>query len=148
MKRKSRWKGTEEEKAYMRAYYQKNKDRIKPIKRFWWSNVGKYMEMTPKKMWAIYRKSAKSRNHEFCLSLDEFEKITKSSCIYCGGMSGVRNGIDRINNSVGYKLENCAPCCIVCNRMKMDHTLDFFIERCTKIANNSEFIKKAVNSIT
>ena len=33
------------------------------------------------------------------------------------------NGIDRINNSKGYTIDNCVPCCFMCNYSKNNHSL-------------------------
>lgn len=78
------------------------------------------------------------------LSLEEFTKIIHSDCFYCGGKpskdnvwnkSGKRktqeeefysNGIDRINSDKGYTIDNCVPCCKICNRMKSDLSLEEF----------------------
>src|SRR3990172_197309 len=79
-----------------------------------------------------YKNNAKKRNLRFELSMDEFIKITKSDCHYCGDEPNreykekrnnggyIYNGIDRVNNSLGYILDNCVPCCEVCNKAKRD----------------------------
>lgn len=38
------------------------------------------------------------------------------------------NGLDRIDNSVGYTEDNCVPCCAVCNRAKNSMGYNEFIE--------------------
>jgi hypothetical protein len=65
--------------------------------------------------------SASERNLSFNLS---------SSCHYCGTLpikthggklyngAYLHNGIDRVNNNIGYELSNCVPCCMICNRAK------------------------------
>jgi hypothetical protein len=45
------------------------------------------------------------------------------------------NGIDRVDSSKGYYIDNCVPCCGICNTCKMDLTLDEFIKRSHIIAN-------------
>lgn len=30
------------------------------------------------------------------------------------------NGVDRVNNSDGYTIKNCVPCCAICNYAKRD----------------------------
>lgn len=78
-----------------------------------------------------YRTAAKTRNIEFNLTLKDFEDNIFKECYYCGRppqnkiiMSHNRelkyNGLDRIENDEGYHKENILPCCITCNRMKMD----------------------------
>lgn len=58
-----------------------------------------------------------------------FYKIIESDCYYCGAApyrvtasSGhgeyVCNGLDRVDNSLGYTLENCVSACGVCNHAK------------------------------
>jgi hypothetical protein len=43
------------------------------------------------------------------------------------------NGIDRINSSLGYTIDNCVPCCTRCNRMKMVLLEEDFIFHIFKI---------------
>lgn len=43
--------------------------------------------------------------------------------------SFVYNGIDRVDNSVGYVLSNCVPCCSTCNRMKGTMSSEEFKEK-------------------
>lgn len=77
-----------------------------------------------------YKYNAKERSLEFSLSFEKFKELTSSNCHYCnrppfqekktlGGFGGyVYNGIDRIDNAVGYIDENVVPCCGVCNKAK------------------------------
>ena len=86
-----------------------------------------------------YRRSARNRGHVFDLDTEYFRLLTSSQCYYCGGlpiqtahqgkMNGAytHNGIDRINNKLGYTKENCVPCCKICNHAKATLTADEFI---------------------
>ena len=77
-----------------------------------------------------YKKSAISRNLEFDLGIDDFRNLIESQCHYCGvepkvhftaiGCAGeyAWNGIDRVDNSKGYLISNCVPCCKQCNFAK------------------------------
>lgn len=40
----------------------------------------------------------------------------------------IYNGIDRQDNSIGYKTENCVPCCKFCNLAKSKFTIKEFQE--------------------
>lgn len=78
-----------------------------------------------------YAKSASSRNIEFRLSEIEFAEIVQQSCYLCGLVD--KNGIDRFDNSKGYLLENCRPCCGHCNLMKKDRTYDSILRNAEHI---------------
>jgi len=46
------------------------------------------------------------------------------------------NGVDRVDNSIGYTVENSVSCCAMCNRMKHAYGAAAFIEKCRAIANH------------
>lgn len=87
-----------------------------------------------------YRRSAARKGRVFELTKDQFRVITSGNCFYCGAvpiktywanlskLSGpyVYNGVDRLNNDVGYVGDNCVPCCWKCNRLKSDMSIDEF----------------------
>ena len=50
--------------------------------------------------------------------------LQKQKCHYCG--NAAPNGIDRVNNEIGYKLDNCKPCCKHCNYVKGDLSIEDF----------------------
>jgi 5-methylcytosine-specific restriction endonuclease McrA len=61
------------------------------------------------------------------------------TCHYCGNkIIGV--GLDRIDSSIGYTIENCVPCCKDCNIMKNAKGYDEFIQKCKQIVKNLEQI--------
>ena len=84
----------------------------------------------------IYK--AKQREISFELSKKEFEKLTNSDCYLCGVKpTNIRlNGIDRVDNDLGYILSNCKPCCFVCNFMKKNYNLSIFLEKIKRIYSN------------
>jgi hypothetical protein len=95
-----------------------------------------------------YMLGAKSRKHEFCLSKEQFRAIASDFCFYCGAAPKpfysiqrkteaepfITNGIDRVDNTIGYVKENCVPCCGVCNFMKRDMSASEFRTHIRKIA--------------
>lgn len=96
------------------------------------------------------KQNAISRNFNFSLSKDEFIKLTQGNCHYCGtqpieiqslkrynktGIPIYMNGIDRIDSSKGYSIDNCVSCCEICNRMKLNYNIDFFHQHVEKIYN-------------
>ena len=78
------------------------------------------------------RNSAKQRNYKLELSFKQFCEVIDNPCVYCGETEE-RIGVDRIDNSVGYTLENSAPCCKICNFMKMSMSVDEFLNHIKKI---------------
>ena len=78
-----------------------------------------------------YIKEAKRRNIDFQLSKEDFMNIVKKNCYYCCDMNEEKkfNGIDRIDSSKGYLLENCISCCTLCNYYKNKHSISLFMKR-------------------
>jgi len=83
---------------------------------------------------------------DFQLNFDEFSEIVQKSCHYCNYIKENEvNGIDRVNNDLGYTKENCVPSCWKCNRMKHMYHPNFFIEKCHILLNKEipiNFYKK------
>lgn len=96
---------------------------------------------------SLHKISAKRRN---LISLDfqNWKNLSRQSCHYCGTMPSNReypeknktggdkisiNGIDRMDSSKDYALDNCVPCCTTCNKRKMDMPYEEFkmwLSRC------------------
>jgi hypothetical protein len=55
----------------------------------------------------------------------------------CGKLNSSKNenGIDRVDNSTGYNLENAKACCAECNYMKIDYNWDNMIQKFIQIHN-------------
>lgn len=96
-----------------------------------------------------YKRNAERRNLSFDITTEDFRNITKMNCYYCGKEpsqeanhnktrrgSYIYNGIDRIDNSIGYALDNIVPCCNFCNHAKKDYTKDNFINNIINIYKN------------
>lgn len=109
-------------------------------------------EMPFRSVFRWYRQNAKRRtNRPFVLSLEDVRKLTSSDCFYCGSPPSqeskhrmrdgkvsarppyVYNGIDRVNNSLGYTPENCVSCCKICNYMKQELSQQEFINHIKEI---------------
>lgn len=95
-----------------------------------------------------YKCSANYRNLEFNLSKKEFISLTKQKCHYCNiepkqnietpykNGSYIFNGIDRLDNSRGYTLDNCVPCCGICNKAKRDLSYNEFVNWIDRLIKN------------
>ena len=79
-------------------------------------------------IYARYRCDARSRNFNFNLTFQEFLGFLDKPCFYCGVVKSsyqqkrrlkiYYNGIDRVDNEIGYELDNCVTCCKRCNTRK------------------------------
>jgi hypothetical protein len=78
--------------------------------------------------------NAKKRGYSFELTFEEYIALASQNCNYCGRepkhiiRDGVKsdvlaNGIDRYDNKKGYCLDNCIPCCRICNIAKNNLTI-------------------------
>ena len=98
-----------------------------------------------------YKNGAKKRGYSWELSLEDFIKISSQNCTFCGSepkewecfsnAPSVRkdsplakkekylikiSGVDRLDNTKGYTIDNSVPCCVYCNRAKSDLSFNDF----------------------
>ena len=96
-----------------------------------------------------YKKEAEERNLSWGLSEEHYDCITKQNCFYCcvepsnvrylgyDNGSFIYTGIDRVNNSFGYEIDNVVPCCRICNRAKDVRSKEDFIFWACRVADKS-----------
>lgn len=80
-----------------------------------------------KNIYNSYKGNAKYKNRNFELTLDDIILLVNSNCYYCGDENS--KGIDRIDNNIGYTIENVLPCCKMCNQMKHMFTKEIFLNK-------------------
>ncbi len=82
-----------------------------------------------------YKNNSLNRNIYFNLNEIEYNNFKKENyCKYCNFYGKI--GIDRINNNIGYEINNCISCCKICNIMKNKNNKDLFLNQCFNIYNN------------
>lgn len=106
------------------------------------------MESVINTIYSGYKTNAKSRNLTFELSKDLFKELVSKNCFYCGeepvesqfsksrnrtDIKYLHNGVDRLDSSIGYTINNCVPCCIMCNLMKNKFTFVDFLNKIKQI---------------
>lgn len=103
----------------------------------------------------IYKNGAKSRNLEFKLEKNEFIDIIGKNCTYCNtsprqyslgnscSYKLICNGVDRVDSNIGYLINNCVPCCSVCNVMKSNLSEEEFTNHIKQI---HDFLKLGENN--
>jgi len=102
----------------------------------------KRKSLNPEKIeYERYKKSCNKRKIKFNLTLEEYSILIKSNCYYCDNKPNMKmhvskllkNGIDRINNALGYHKDNCVSCCANCNYAKRKLTFNEFMDMIKKI---------------
>lgn len=95
------------------------------------------------------------------ITVDDFEKIASQICFYCKrtpkevNQFKIRkhinttpiflNGIDRVDNTKGYTLDNSISCCTRCNYAKHTQTQEEFFEMIISIYNNLKLEERNKN---
>ena len=94
-----------------------------------------YVNEALKPRYGRYKQGAKKRELEFCITLRDFDELTSKPCCYCNLFSPDKDfcGIDRVDSGKGYVLDNCVPCCSICNVMKMELSLEMFLSYIERI---------------
>jgi hypothetical protein len=92
-----------------------------------------------RRIWLHYFHRAKRKRITFTLTQDEIETVVFLDCWYCGAppsnrtVFGLYSGIDRIDNNLGYVIDNVRPCCYLCNTIKGQLTFDDLKEHIVKL---------------
>lgn len=104
----------------------------------------------------LYRKTANKavfRKLEFSLSFEDFIYLVLQPCFYCRevetnsyshrcfNFSFKYNGLDRVDNRLGYTKSNVVPCCIKCNKAKLEMTTQEFQDWIKRV--NKYYIENA-----
>lgn len=100
-----------------------------------------YGEASFRSIYRAYVSKAKKYGQEWGLSLEQVRELFSQKCFYCGNEATnlhrkknhtygvyVYNGLDRVDNTRGYTLDNVVSCCKVCNRAKEALSQEVFIK--------------------
>ena len=118
-------------------------------------NLEKYNNRLPKGEAAFrgllraMKNGAEKRNLKWALTDEEVKDLIQNPCYYCGKLPERHlknkriqnqckgdfpsNGLDRIDNSKGYSIDNVVPCCFRCNAMKEKMSISKFRDHIIKI---------------
>ena len=91
----------------------------------------------PERVYPLVKADAKRRLLEFKITVNEFKRLWSMPCYYCGDIVETV-GIDRVDNNIGYIIDNVVSCCVLCNMMKKNYLKELFINHCKKVANYNE----------
>lgn len=101
-----------------------------------------------------YKRNAAQRGLSWEVTDQELQGLIFEPCHYCGvlgasetkrhyktsspaGNSLRNNGIDRVDNRVGYVISNLVPCCKYCNIAKMSMSREEFLAWVARVYNHS-----------
>lgn len=100
------------------------------------------------KLYNEYKRSASRRSLSFSVDFFSFILFITDKCFYCDSdkMNTLTtpyrtlkyNGIDRVDNNMGYEMTNCVTCCKICNFAKRDMSKTEFISWAKTITNKDE----------
>lgn len=102
-------------------------------------------------IFANYKCKARRKNREFKITKKYFLELVTRNCEYCDTPPSsiaktkyndsifMYNGIDRVDNNVGYIVGNCVTCCETCNRAKLQMSKDEFFTWISKVFWKSVF---------
>lgn len=115
-----------------RRVYEKDEERRKKI-----NEANRAWQKTVKGRFASYKRGARNRDLPFELSFKQFEDFWGKPCEYCGDKIETI-GLDRVNPEAGYTLDNVKSCCTICNRMKLNHSLENWLIYMSKVLRHLE----------
>ncbi len=95
-----------------------------------------------------YKCAAKKRGIDWSLTKERVLELFSGNCHYCGsppsnvhkrtrtGKEFIYSGLDRVDSSKGYTLDNVVSCCKRCNSAKNDMTVEEFRAWLTLVAKH------------
>lgn len=107
--------------------------------------------------------TARARNISVEINEHDFARLCVKSCYYCGSEPYKKaedkqhgsnkalrsdkfilyNGLDRLDSSRGYTIDNVVPCCPRCNYAKNTMTVDEFVEWVGSVYEHMKFSQRA-----
>lgn len=112
-----------------KRYREKNKEKVRECQQ-------KSHQKSPV-YYRYYCRQAEDRGYDITLTKEQLHDIVTKECDYCDHIDEDFNGIDRIDNDIGYTIENVVPACKNCNNMKNTMCKEVFVTRCMNIAKNN-----------
>lgn len=98
-------------------------------------------------VWSDTVNRSARRGIQFSLTRSVFEELSEKNCTYCDSPPSNRysnngyyyfyQGLDRVNNDLGYEDGNCVPCCKICNAAKNNLSVEQFLEWANRVVNKS-----------
>lgn len=110
-------------KAWGRKWRAENPDKVRASLVKFWAKT----KNDPAEYAGRYRRTAKFRGIVWNLDIRHAVDLLTDNCFYCGAAPNPVNGIDRVNNGVGYCEDNVVTACKRCNFAKHDQSVADFV---------------------
>jgi len=126
--------------CYLEYHRQYSERKYKENPSKWLERSAGYYK-TQKGRFGRYKKDAKIRSISWNLTFEEFITFWQKPCFYTG-RSIETIGLDRIDNNLGYCVENVVSCCKEVNRAKADMSQQDFLAMCGSIVKNLKLVQE------
>lgn len=119
------------------------------VERWTFRRKGTLTENLSRGIYRNYKRAAEKRSYSFELTYNQFLNLIQQPCRYCTEspsslwrgssrkylepMIFKYNGVDRVDNSLGYTATNCVPCCSLCNNSKGTLPLSIWLDWIQKV---------------
>lgn len=104
--------------------------------------------VAPATLYSRAKASAKQHKKSFLLTKEEYCLLLSKPCYYCDGLlNNEKNrgvGLDRIDNSRGYEIDNVIRSCGFCNKTKGDRLTVDEMKKVAKFIIEMKCINKAL----
>jgi len=104
-----------------------------------------------------YKRHAREMGREWKLTEEDVRFLLLADCHYCGGGPSTSmlygrtdekevfmyNGIDRVDNSMGYTTDNVVTCCKACNLAKRGMSVGEFLAWVSRVYSHSVIVASA-----
>lgn len=118
------------DRSHDRTYYQTHKAE-------YLANSSRWRKSTPRGRYDTTRTGARNRGLPFLLTFEQFSAFWQKPCHYCGGLI-TTIGLDRVDSSKGYFVDNVVPCCEVCNIIKSTLPVDAWLSHLRRIVAKAD----------
>lgn len=94
--------------------------------------------------WRVFNEQARKRKIAVSISFDEYSRIVRTACSYCGEFTHEGySGVDRVQNAGSYRIDNVVACCKTCNFMEGPLSVKEFLGKVEHIAKRQQALYRS-----
>jgi hypothetical protein len=130
----------EEKSIFKYSKRLKNKEALRSVCKDCRREIKRKYRKTPRGKYNKTKLASKSRGLDFSLTFEQYLQFENKPCNYCGFVPDSVS-LDRVDNSLGYHLDNVVSCCYMCNSMKYVFEQKDFIAQIKNIYLHQQKVK-------